>query len=565
MVDHLSELLGDDTDILPVSQVDVPMVDLTVTTVGTAEASIGGVAYDASDVVDKLGSWQPALRSADADLLPEKGTLDARARDTARNDAYVASGSTLHKDNIVGSRYLLNSKPKTKILWGKDDKIWEQDFQEEVETKFTLWAESPQNWIDAGRTKTLTDLVRVSVGVFSIGGEVLLSGEWMPDDGRPYRTAVQMIDSDRLSTPWDHLITSNRKIRNGVERDRFGAPRAYHIKRSHESDLQYNEPFTNAFKWKRVMGRKPWGRQMILHVFEQLRADQTRGVSSMVTALTEMRMTKRFRQTELERAIIASTYAATIETEMPGDAIYTAMGGGDDNNPAVDWSTKYLSAVADYSGGSKNMHLNGTRIPMFFPGTALKIQNPGASSPQGDKFEQSLLRYIAASMDVSYEQLSKDFSNTNYSGFRGAMGETRKAMMSRKRKAADSVANFVYRLWLEEAINRNEIDALKRKDIPAFYDGLNADAYTSCEWIGAGDSLIDPLKETQADVLAIRNGLIPKEAVIARRSGSDWREVAKQIARERELDEVLGNPSIYDRDDTNMENALSATPQERDS
>lgn len=561
----LSELL-DEADTLPASMsAEVPAADLTVPVTGATTMAGSGVAYDASDIVDKLGSWQPPLRSADADLLPEKGIIDARARDTSRNDAYVASGATLHKDNIVGSRYLLNCKPKTKLLFGSDDDAWEQEFQEEVETKFTLWAESPSHWVDAGRSKTLTDMVRLAVGVHCSGGEVLATGEWMRDDGRPYRTAVQMIDADRLSTPWDHLRRSNRKIRNGVERDKYGAPRAYHIKLTHESDLQYDEPYHNAFKWKRVAARKPWGRQMILHVFEQLRPDQTRGISSMATALTEMRMTKRFRQTELERAIIASTYAATIETELPGDQIYTAMGGGDEANPAVKWSTDYLAAVAEFSGGSKNMHINGSRIPMFFPGTSLRVQNPGAESPQGDKFEQSLLRYIAASLDVSYEQLSKDFTNTNYSGFRGAMGETRKAMMSRKRKAADGTANFIYRLWLEEAIGNNDIESLKRKNVPAFYDGLNAEAYSSCEWIGAGDSLIDPLKETQADVLAIRNGLVAKEAVIARRSGSDWREVAKQIARERKLDESLGNPSIYDRDATDMENALSGTPQERES
>ena len=560
--DDLSALLG--ADILPVSPAAAPSTGLTAPVEGAPMASSGDVAYDAADMVDKLGTWQPALRSADADMLPEKGTLDARARDTLRNDAYVASGSTLHKDNIVGSRFLLNAKPKTKILWGAEDEMWEKEFQEEVEDKFSLWAESPSHWIDASRVNTLTSMVRLAVGVHTAGGEVLMAAEWMKDDGRPFRTAVQMIDTDRLSTPWDYRL-GGRRIRNGVERDKFGAPRAYHIQLIHESDVQYNEDFNKAYKWKRVAARKPWGRQMMLHVYEQMRPDQTRGISSMVTALTEMRMSKRFRQTELERAIIASTYAATIETDLPPDAVYSAMGGGDDDNPAVDWSNSYLSAVAEFSGGAKNMNINGSRIPVFYPGTSLNIQNPGAESPAGDKFEMSLLRHIASSLDVSYEQLSKDYTNTNYSGFKGAMGETRKAMMSRKKLVADGTANFMYRLWLEEVINNNGLETLKRRNVPAFYDGLNADAYSSCEWIGSGESLIDPLKETQADVLAIKNGLMTKEQAIARRSGSDWRHHAKQIAREFALDKELDIPSIYDIEGSNMENALSGTPQERES
>ena len=45
----------------------------------------------------------------------------------------------------------------------------------------------------------------------------------------------------------------------------------------------------------------------------------------------------------------------------------------------------------------------------------------GKGGPLGQEFEQSLLRYIAAALGVSYEQLSKDYSQTNYSSARAAM------------------------------------------------------------------------------------------------------------------------------------------------
>lgn len=534
-------------------------------TTGRGPNSTGGdVAYDASDVVEKLAMWRPALRSADADMLPEKDVLDARARDTLRNDAYVAGGARIHQDSIVGARFLLNAKPATRVLWGDEDPVWEAEFQEEVETKFHLWADSPQHWLDAQRVNTLTGVVRLAVGVYVAGGEVLASAEWMRDDGRPYRSAVQMIDTDRLSTPWDMRL--DQKIRNGVERDRFGAPKAYYVRRAHVSDVPYGDFFEDAFKWRRVPARKPWGRQMMLHIYEQKRPDQSRGVAAMVSALSEMRMTKRFRQTELERAIISATYAASIESELPASEVYAAMGDSpDEENPTVAWATDYMKAVAEYSGGAKNMHINGSRIPVFWPGTSLRIQNPGANSPSGDKFEASLLRHIASALDVSYEQLSRDYTNTNYSSARAAMSETQRGMLARKRMVADRTASFVYRLWLEEAINYSHLETLKRPNVPPFYEGLNAEAYSACEWIGAGQGMIDPLKETQADVLAIRNGLMTKEQAIARRHGGDYRATARQIARERQMDSDLGNPSVYDREATDQENALSGTPQERES
>lgn len=549
---EVSELIGDTAANLPAA---VQSPDA-----GVAASASGGVSYDASNMIEKLGMWRPALRSADADVIPEKGILDARSRDTIRNDAYVANGATIHKDHIVGGLFMLSAKPNSILLFGALDETWEEEFQEEVEAKFTLWAESPQNWTDAARHRTLTETVRLAVGVELAGGEVLATAEWMPKDGRPYRTAVQMVDTDRLSDP--RIIDPGIRMRGGVEVDRFGAPIAYHIRDQHPSDLRIRaQDWINVDTWTRVPARKPWGRQMVLHMFEQMRVGQSRGVSAMVTALTEMRMTKAFRKTELERAVIASTYAASIESDLPPGDVYAAMGSGDDN-PATKWITDYLQSIAEYSGGAKNLHIAGAKIPVFLPGTRLNIQNPGANGPVGDKFEASLLRYIAAALNVPYSELAKNYSEANYSSLRAEMANVQRGMQSRKKRVADGMANFHYRLWLEEAINRNDLECLKRANVPAFYDGLNAEAYSAADWIGAGIGLIDPLKETQADVLALSNHLTTLEDVIARRSGSDWRRKLRQMAREKTMETELLGGSVYDSDSTDMQNSLSGTPQE---
>jgi len=556
----LTDLLGPDTGVSPVG---TGLVALP----GASAVASGGVAYDGAKKTDRLAMWNPVLRSADADLLPVKESLDARVRDTFANDAYVSGGASIYKDSIVGARYQLNAKPETKVLFGKEDEKWETEAQEELETKFMLWAESPQKWVDAARRNVFTDQIRLAVSVDMAGGEVLASAEWMPDDGRPFRVAMQMIDTDRLSTPMDQIMVPNSRIRRGVERDRRGAPVAYHIRNSHPNEGRFaNFTDLSASTWTRVPARKPWGRPMILHLFETMRPDQTRGISKIVSALTEMRMTKHFRKTELERAVVAATYAASIESEIPED-VQTALGGaatGENANPTTQWMRQYLDAISEYSSGAKNLHMDGAKIPIFAPGTHLKIQNPGANGPVGDKFEMSLLRYIAAALGVSYEQLSRDYTQTNYSSARAAMGETWKTMQAKKRAVADATANFIYRLWLEEAINYNQLECLKRPNVPLFYDGLNAEAYSACEWIGAGQGQIDPLKETQAAMLKIKGGLSTKEHEIARMSGGDWRRVARQNKRERELDEYYGNPSIYDQDSKDMENSLTAEPREKE-
>lgn len=518
------------------------------------EQAVVGGAYDGASRFDQLAMWTPAIQSADTEVLSEKPILDARVRDIIRNDAYVAGGAALHKDNIVGAQFLLNAKPKTLALFGKEDKVWEREFQAEVETKFGLYAESPNCWADAKRTKTLTEFVRLAVGVYTAGGEVLASAEWMPDDGRPYRSAGMMIDTDRLSTPMSLMGRTN--IKGGVEVDKKGAPVAYHIRNAHPSE--WRDFDSNV--WRRVMGRKTWGRQMILHLFEEMRPEQTRGVSAMVAALSEMQMTKGIRKVELQRAVVAATYAASIESDLPDGAVYQAMGGGADGaNPTTQWMMEYLASINEYAGGSKNLLIDGQKIPVFMPGTHLKLQNPGNGGPMGDKFEQSLLRYIAAILGVSYEQLSRDYSQTNYSSARAAMGETRKFMATRKKMVADRAGSFIYRLWLEEAINYGHLECLKRRNVPNWYEGLNADAYAYCEWIGAGQGMIDPLKETQAFLLQVNNGFTTRERVIAQIHGGDWRDEFNQMAREKEEADRLKLVWSGSKD---AENALAGSPRD---
>lgn len=550
------ELLGD-TPVSP-SNTSAPGGVRVLSGAGD-ELAIAGDAYEgASRVKKELATYSPAIRSADADLMPAKRLADARSRDTARNDAYVQGGATLRKDNIVGSYYMLNSKVSSKFLFGKEDTLWEDEFQEEVEESFAYWAESVDNWPDAARTNTLTGLVRMAVDTHTVYGESLASVEWLRDMPRQFSTAIQMIDTDRLGTPPEHA--TDRNVRMGVRKNKFGAPLGYYFRMAHPSDWMS----TDAYRWKYVPSRKPWGRMQVIHLFEQLRPDQSRGISSMVAALAEMKMTKGFRQMVLQNAVLNATYAATIESDLPTEAIFAQLGGQDMTPEAIQKAlTGYIgghfTTLDQYVGGSKNLHIDGVRIPHLPPGSKLNLRGAGQGGPLGSEFEQSLLRHIAASLGLSYEQLSRDYTKTNYSSARAAMNETHKAMLSVKRMIADRFATIVFRLWFEEAINRGAITSLPR-NAPSIYEGQNFEAYTACDWVGASRGQIDELKETQAAILRVNNGLSDLETENAR-LGADWRKRLRQIKREMEWKDfykILTNQT----DTKNQENAASGTKRE---
>lgn len=502
----------------------------------------------ASQISRELASWYARSLPADVIINPNKQTVDARANDMVYNDGYASGAVTMHKDSIVGGQYTLNAQPNWRVLGLSEE--WAEEFQTEVESKFTLWAESLNNYPDASRINTLTGLTRLAVAVFCYTGEVLATVEWLRQSNRPFKTAIQMLEVERLSNPY--LNEDTTTLRGGIERNRYGEPIAYHIRSAHP-----NAPFYGSenYTWKRVVARKPWGRQQVIHIIEQNRPDQSRGLSDMVAVLKQMRMTQRYQDIVLQNAVLNATYAATIESELPPEAAYDQLGQGG----TTDWAAQFLSQVAAYTGNSKNIKIDGVKIPHLYPGTKLKLQNAGTPGGVGERFEESLLRHIAASLGLSYEQFSRDYTKTNYSSARASMNESWKFMQARKKVVADRFATSIYTLWLEEAINAGQIVTVTRA-MPNFYDGLNKEAYTRCNWIGASRGQIDEWKETQAAALRIEKGLSTFE-IEAARLGVDFRELMAQQAREKNMREQLGlttspvdtspaaNPSEDDEDD----------------
>ena len=496
---------------------------------------MGGAYEGASRQDRKMLSWTPPTRSADGDVLPEKRTMDARVLDTVRNDAFSAAGVQFHKDAIVGAQYRLNCKPHYKALGL--DAIWAKEFAEEVEAKFTLWAESDiDKWVDASRRNTFTGLIRLAVGTMVHSGEILATAEWLREGVRPYRTAIQMVELNRLSNPLNQNFDKTR-TRGGIRFSAYGEPLGYWIRRSLPS--AYIDP-TRALSWSYVRARGMLGRPQVIHIVEQERAGQSRGVSRLVAALKESRMTRNWRDVMLENAVVNASFAAAVESELPSTQVFEALGsGGTGIGEAVsDYAVSYLKTIAEFGESARNMKVNGVRIPHLVPGTKLNLQ-PAGKGESDVAYENSLLRYLAASFDMSLEEYTKDWSQTNYSAAKAAGVSIGRGMKSKKRLAADGTATTIYRLWFEEAVNAGSIMTMLGRSVPNMYEGTNMTAYTRCQWLGAGQGQIDEFKETQAAVLRLKSGLTTFENECGR-LGYDWRVILEQRMREEEAMKEIG-------------------------
>lgn len=498
----------------------------TSVTARPSKGALGGGLEGAERTTRETARWAPPMGPPDSVINTVKPMADARGRDMATNDGYALGAVALHRDSIVGTEFRLNAAPNWRAL--NVDEAWAEEFQMVVEARFHTLAESPSCWLDASRRMTLTEMIRLAVGSFVMTGEFLATAEWIKNDPtRPLRTAMQVVSPDRLSNPDDASDTMT--LRRGVHYNLQGRPLRYSIRRAHPGDVT---AFAERYDWRTVPAETPWGRQQVLHVMEQRIPEQSRGIADMTSVLKHMRMTKQFQEVVLQNAVVNATYAAAIESEMPNDQLVTAMGGNQEGvENAVNW---YLGTLSEYLQSSRNIAIDGVKIPHLFPGTKLNMQLAGNPGGVGVEFETSLLRHIAAGLGLSYEEFARDYTKTNYSSARASMATTWRYMQTRKKIVADKIGDAVYRLVVEEEIANNMLPLPRGKTRSWFYEPLVKDALCRATWIGASRGQIDELKETEAAVLRIEKGISTLEEECAR-LGKDFRDVISQRAREKKL------------------------------
>lgn len=501
--------------------------------------AMGGALEGAERTSRETLLWSADRRHPDQIINTLKDEADFRGRDVVTNDGYAQGVVDINRDSIVGSQFRLNAQPNWTILQqlysSRFDETWAEEYQLAAEEKFNLIADSNACWLDASRRQTFTGLVRLAVAGFTFTGEVLATGEWVREPGRPFNTAVQMVAPTRLSNP-DGKV-DDQFLRRGVQKDIRGKAIGYYFRVGYPTQFYYLQ---DSFKWVFVPAEKPWGRRMVVHIADAIQPDQTRGISGLVAVLKDMRMTKKFEEVVLQNAVINASYAATVESELPKEVIAAAMGvGTDPQQSMLNCIGAYLTTLDKYLSSANAVALDGAKIPHFFPGTKLNVKTLGTPGGVGTEFETSLLRHIAAGLGISYEEFARDFSKTNYSSARASMLTTKKHMMARKKFVADRFADELYTLWLEEDMNAGNMPLPRGFTSEIFYRPWGKECFTACEWIGASAGQIDELKETQAALLRIKGGLSTREIEIAK-FGNDWRKTFRQLSREQKLADSLG-------------------------
>ena len=459
--------------------------------------------HAASRTRQPMRGWNPALNSADADLLNEQETIVSRSHDMTRNNGVAAGYPQTLVDNVIGAELRLSSKPDYRAL-GKT-KEWADEWSQQIEALWRSYSQSKE--CSAANDMNLGNLAQLFFRS-AIGGEALALPLWL--ENRKYKTTLMLIDAARLSNPLGQLNSTT--LRGGIEINQYGEPQAYYI----QDEAAPNMMSINfrSFIWQKIPARTDWGRKRVIHGFEKDRVGQSRGKPFISSVLGDFKRAGQFQNVTLDTAVANSLVAAFIETSMSGADL------------AEHFSDGYQAYDESRQNWNIKMEGGGALIPLA-PGDRVAPYLPNNQGADFGQFMEAAYRNIAAGLHIPYELLLKDFSKTSYSSARAAMLEAWRFFMGRRHWLANNFYQEVYELWLEEVINDGLIEA------PDFYHvqsgkiiGINK-AYSKAKWIGPPRGWVDPAKEVVGAKLRMEYLLSTQEDECAEQ-GKDYEEVQDQ-------------------------------------
>ena len=441
-----------------------------------------------------------------ADLKVSWGALVARARELAKNDDYVRRFMRVARNNILGPQGI---QLQARSVFTSGVKRGEPDSaaNEAVETSWKAW--SKRGHCDVTGRHSWRDVQCMVVDSVMRDGEAIV--QLVPGYGNDHRFAVQLMDV--ASLPWDYNEEfRGNKVVMGVELDAVGRPVAYHFRSSDQGTTDY---YNTAGKgYIRIPAVYSDGSPRIIHMFRGEEVDQVRGFSGLASAIARLKMLSGYEEATLVAARIGASQMLFFE-QGEGAAEYQ----GDDQ----------------YADGAPIDEIEPGIARTLPPGWKAHAYDPKQPTTQYVDFTKQTLRGIAAGLGLSYITLANDLESVNYSSARVGVLEDREEWKGVQAWFVESLCQPVFESWLRMALLANQVTLASGAPLPVDrYDKL-----LRVHWMPRRWDWVDPLKDMQANKLAIELGVRTVSDVIRER-GQDPDDVFAEKQREKQRMAELG-------------------------
>ncbi|MGB3068449.1 MAG: phage portal protein [Ottowia sp.] len=392
--------------------------------------------------------WRPRRggASANSDHMADATMLRMRARALVQNVPYISRGLESLVANVIGTGITPRSlAPSAESI----DKLWNE------------WAEVA----DADGRCNLYGLQAVAHRAMEQDGEVLIRLRTRrPEDGLPVPLQLQVLEIDWLDSSRMGANGANTII-NGIEYDPLGRVFAYWLWDQHPGEM-------GGVRRSRAASH-PVDARGIIHLFNPQRPGQGRGFTRLAPIIARVRDLQLYEDAEQQRKNL-ETRLGVIASGDPA-----AMSLSD--SESID-KVRASGELGTLASGSI------TQVPV---GMNLTLIEPKAA-PGYVEYVKHQLHLIAAGMGVTYEMLTGDVKEVNFSSARVALLEFRRnAEQLQWITLIPGMCAPIWRAFIDAAVLGGKLD---RPDYRV-------------DWSTPKWAYVNPVQDVAADLDEISGGL----------------------------------------------------------
>jgi lambda family phage portal protein len=432
--------------------------------------------YEGAAKTKRLSRWYTPSTSANAETIYSLPMLRNRSRDLRRNNPYAAKAVQVITSNVIGPGIRTQFRAQDKPI----DKL-NQDFK--------AWAHTPA--FDFEGRKNIFAFQSMVMDAVNESGEVIILKKYSSDPKAPL--SYQILEPDFIDTTKDQIKTQNGNlIQQGIEQDENGKVVAYWIFDRHPGGTEF-AAYNKSYDSKRV------SRDDLMHVFRADRPGQMRGVPWCASIIVRLKDFDDYQDAQLVRQKIAACFVAFIR-DIGADSF------DQDDDCGSDLAGRFEPGIIE-------------ELP---PGKTVEFGNPPTLTNYKE-YTTAVLHSIAAGYGVTYEVLTGDLSNVNFSSARmGWLDFQRNIEVWRNNIIIPQFLDVVAADFLRvQSINGLKIDGIKAIHTPPRRE------------------MIDPTKEVPAKIKSVKAGFETlSEAIMS--YGKDPVEHLEQYKKDMELLDKLG-------------------------
>ncbi len=457
-------------------------------------------AFDAGRNGRRLRSIPTTSTAINSQIRKYGKNVVARSRYLAINNPYAAAAKEAYVSALVGCGIKPSPLTTDAALKKEIARVWRLSTDE----------------MDADGLTDFYGLQSIIAGEMFEAGECFVRiRKRLKKDGLTVPMQLQLLPMEMLPTDHNEVLRNGGRIECGIEFDAIGRRVAYWFYRVNPNDTA---GFPQSISSEKV--RVP--AEEVLHLFKPIRAGQIRGVPFTLAGIVTLAMIDLYDDAELERKRVAALFGAFVTRN--GDGV-------DEDHPFGELDTK-----VDSTGNSvSDFTLEPGAVVDLEPGQSVEFAEPADVGSTYEAFQYRNLLRAAAGFGVTYADMTGDLRQTSYGSIRAGLVAFRRRIESHQHFfMVFQFCRVVWKTWFDNAVLYGAIKGIS----PTTYES-DPLTFRDVKWIPPKWEWIDPLKDRQAEKLAVDSGFKPRSDVIEA-EGYDPEEVDARIAADQERAGKLG-------------------------